>query len=128
MIKNLFMGMALVLFIGGILVSSVEAAEEITFNSYHDINNLFEKEGYTEETWKAGDREVPRLYLTAIPKEWWDTYSKEVTVQLKKQLFFRLLAPGVLHCNELIIEDRKKLESLVQKGKMTEAEQKWLSG
>jgi uncharacterized FlgJ-related protein len=82
------------------------------FTSYQDIVPLAEELGYTAETWRAGVREVPRLYLTNIPPRWKDRVSQEVAVQIKKRIFFRLLAPLALHANELILEDRARAEAL----------------
>ena len=43
------------------------AAERLEIESYKDIEKLFEDKEYTYETWQAGIREVPRLYITTIP-------------------------------------------------------------
>jgi uncharacterized FlgJ-related protein len=86
--------------------------ERVEIESYKDVEALFEKLGYTPEAWQAGVREVPRMYTTNIPERWGSKYSKEVTVQTKKRLFFRVLAPLVLRSNELILGDRTRAESL----------------
>jgi len=80
--------------------------------SYKDILELYEKLNYTPEAWQAGIREIPRVYLTTIGDRWGKTTTKEIDVLLKKQLFFRGLAPMILHSNELIMEDRKRLEEI----------------
>jgi uncharacterized FlgJ-related protein len=80
--------------------------------SYKDILDLYEKLNYTPEAWQAGIREVPRVYLTTIGDRWSKTTTKEIDVLLKKQLFFRGLAPLILHSNELIMKDRKRLEEI----------------
>ena len=80
--------------------------------SYKDILDLYEKLNYTPEAWQAGIREVPRVYLTTIGDRWGKTTTKEIDVLLKKQLFFRGLAPLILHSNELIMKDRKRLEEI----------------
>jgi len=80
--------------------------------SYKDILELYEKLNYTPEAWQAGIREVPRVYLTTIGDRWGKTTTEEIDVLLKKQLFFRGLAPMILHSNELIMKDRKRLEEI----------------
>jgi len=77
--------------------------ERIEIESHNDVEALFEKLGYTPEAWQAGIREVPRMYSTKIPLRWGKKTSKEITVQTKKRIFFRVLAPLVLRSNELIL-------------------------
>jgi uncharacterized FlgJ-related protein len=86
--------------------------ERIEIASHEDVEALFEKLDYTPETWQAGIREVPRMYGTKIPLRWGKKTSKEVTVQTKKRLFFRVLAPLVLRSNELILRERTRAEAL----------------
>ena len=101
------------------------ATERFEFKSYKDIHTLFKNLGYTTETWNAGLREIPRVYLQSVPSRWRDKNSKEVEVSMKKELFFRLLAPLVLRANESIIEDRIRLLSLL-KGKVSDNDRIWL--
>jgi uncharacterized FlgJ-related protein len=79
------------------------------FSSFTEVEGLFEERGYTPENWQNGIKEVPRLYLSHIPQRWRSTTSKSISVQKKKQLFFRLLGPLVLRANELILEERNWL-------------------
>ena len=41
--------------------------ERFEFSSYADVEPLMERFNYTPESWQAGVREVPRIYLTNIP-------------------------------------------------------------
>lgn len=91
-----------------------DVSEMMEFESYVELDLLFEELDYTLESWEEGIREVPRVYLTNIPERWRSTTSKTVTVQKKKELFFRLLGPLVLRANELVQEERTWL--LEQKG------------
>ena len=107
-----------------------EAAEKVEISSYEDIFNLYEKLNYTPEAWQAGIREVPRVYLPLIGDKWGTTRSKEITVENKKRLFFRTLAPLVLRANELITVDRKKLgelkSSFEKTNTLNEEDQAWI--
>jgi uncharacterized FlgJ-related protein len=96
------------------------------FSSYKDIDKLFEEKGYTQENWEKGIREVPRIYLTKIPKEWRDSISDKMSVVHKKALFFRLIGPGILRCNELILADRNRLEDIASKNSLGKENQLWL--
>lgn len=98
-------------------VAEPAAAEEIVerfeYASYKDVERLFEELGYTPQRWQAGVREVPKVYFTTVPERWRDTTSKQVTVQTKKRLFFRALAPIALYSNKLILQERSRVEELV---------------
>ena len=102
------------------LPTSVAAQQEekFEFESYKDVNQLFEELGYTEAAWNEGLREVNRVYLQNIPSRWRHKHSQEVEVKMKKELFLRVLAPLVLRSNELILEDRARLQSLADSGEL----------
>jgi uncharacterized FlgJ-related protein len=109
---------------------NVKASGKVEIRSYKDILELFEKLKYTPESWQAGIREVPRVYLPIIGDKWGSTRSKEVTVENKKRLFFRVLAPLVLRANELIMIDRDRLQniksSFSQNTSIPENDQAWI--
>ncbi len=96
-------------------VEQAEATLKKEISSYKDVLDLFEKLNYTPEAWQAGIREIPRVYLTIIGDRWGKTTTKEIDVLLKKQLFFRGMAPLILQANELILKDRKRLEEIRSK-------------
>jgi len=87
--------------------------ERFKFDSPEQIEQLASDLNYTPEAWKEGIREVPRLYITNIPKRWSEKTSKEIDVLTKKRTFFRLLGPLILHSNELIKADRDRIESII---------------
>ncbi len=105
--------------------------ERFEFSSYEEVQTLFDKLKYTPEVWQAGIREVPRVYLTEIASRWRDSVSKEVTVQTKKRIFFRALAPLALRSNELILRDRSRVADLAQKlaadGELGGDDNEWLA-
>jgi uncharacterized FlgJ-related protein len=105
---------------------SATADEQFTFTSYKDIDKLFKEKGYTQENWEKGIREVPRLYLTKIPKEWRDSISDKMSIVHKKELFFRLIGPGILRCNELILADRNRLKDISSKHSLKKEDQLWV--
>ncbi|WP_340112117.1 glucosaminidase domain-containing protein [Maribellus mangrovi] len=93
-------------------VDDLDDSQKYIGGSYKDMLDLFEKLNYTPEAWQAGIREIPRVYLVAVGERWGTTTSKEITTLNKKQLFFRGLAPLILHANELILQDRNRLEKI----------------
>ena len=104
----------LVLLFSLLSFTNVAIAEEVfEFESYKDLIPFFEKLGYTEEVWNTGIREVNRVYLSNMPSRWRGKHSKEAEVRVKKEVFFRVLAPLILRSNELIMQDRERLMSFV---------------
>jgi uncharacterized FlgJ-related protein len=112
------------------VLDNEKASGEVEIRSYKDILELFEKLKYTPESWQAGIREVPRVYLPIIGEKWRSGRSNEVTVEDKKRLFFRVLAPLVLRANEIIMMDRDRMNdiksSFDQNSSLTEKEELWI--
>ena len=110
---------------------STRPEERFEFTSYTEVGELFEELNYTPETWAAGIREVPRVYLTTIAPRWRDRVSNEVSVLEKKRIFFRAMAPLVLRSNEFILRDRARLEELRPRftggGDVSADERLWLT-
>jgi Bax protein len=104
---------------------SAVADEELQFSSYEQVLELFEDLDYTPETWQAGIRSVPRVYLSNVPERWRGKISKDIPVLLKKQLFFRLLAPLALHSNEFILKDRERLLALQESSVIDGKDAEW---
>ena len=106
-----------------VFINGAVADEVFEFESYQELLTLFEELGYTEDAWDKGLRDVNRVYLSNMPSRWRGKSSKEVQVRLKKELFFRTLAPLILRSNELIMQDRERLLSLTDS---TEGDVSWL--
>jgi len=104
---------------------NVALAEEVfEFESYKELMIYFQELGYTEESWDAGQREVNRVYLANMPSRWRGKHSKEAEVRMKKEVFFRVLAPLILRSNELIMQDHVRLQSISEDSEVDAA---WLS-
>ncbi len=84
-------------------------------HNLQEAANLIDSLNYTPEAWQAGIREVPRLNWMKIPERWRTSTSKELEVKVKKQVFFRVLAPLALESNEDIKEERQHLLKLMEK-------------
>ncbi|KAA9130303.1 hypothetical protein F3N42_13270 [Marinihelvus fidelis] len=54
---------------------------------------------------------VPYLLFTAVGERW-ETMSNEMTVQRKKQIFYRFMLPLVLHANKMVRERRARVLDL----------------
>lgn len=98
---------------------------EVIINDYQDALDLFQKLGYTPEAWQSGIREIPRIYLAEISDQWSKVTTKEIDVLLKKRLFFRAIGPLALRSNELVLEERTRLENVAADSTPEQAE--WLN-
>lgn len=94
------------------VLDNYKGSKKVEVGSYKDMLVLFEELNYTPEAWQAGIREVPRVYLPLIGDKW-STKSQEITIENKKQLFFRGLAPLILRSNKLIMMDRNRLGEII---------------
>ena len=98
------------------------------FESHTDLEALFAELNYTPESWAAGNRDIPRLYLTSIPTRWRHQTANSIPVTRKKQLFFRLLSPGALRANELVAADRARLLKVAEGvGQLAPEDASWLA-
>ena len=100
--------------VGALGIDSDRPVERFEYDSPEQLAEFAKSLNYTPETWQAGVREVPRLYITTVPSRWRDKTSDDMPVVDKKRAFFRLVGPLVLHANELIQADRQQLESIVK--------------
>lgn len=89
---------------------SKQLAKDISLNSLDELIELFDSLNYNTESWQAGVREVPRLTFESVSEKWQQT-SNEIPVQLKKMVFFRLMAPLILISNENINVEREKVNN-----------------
>lgn len=98
---------------GPSVVDADRPVQRFEYHSGEQLEKLVDSLNYTPETWAAGVREVPRLYITNVPQRWRDKTSIEVDTVTKKRIFFRLLGPLVLRANEMILADRQRAESII---------------
>ncbi|WP_052465471.1 glucosaminidase domain-containing protein [Thermotoga profunda] len=76
---------------------------ELGFDSYKDLLEFFEKIGYD-----LGKKEVPAVILKNLPKD----MNQIKDVQLKKDLFVKIMLPIILKVNEEIKQEREKIMKL----------------
>jgi uncharacterized FlgJ-related protein len=103
------------------LESTLLVAPEITeasvdtityeFGSLTELVEIMKTLNYSPEAWHAGMGEIPKIFMIQVPARWRDT-AREISVPLKKHLFFHILAPLALESNQLIMQDRMKLLEL----------------
>ena len=111
-------------------MDTVDTSQIFEIRSYKDILDLFDELDYTPETWQAGIRLVPRVFIINVGERWGNSTTKEISVEYKKRIFFRGLAPLILRSNELIMKDRNRLEKIrsgfSRSNKISETDMKWI--
>jgi Bax protein len=83
---------------------------EVSIKSVDDLNSLFDKYQYNNESWDKGNREVPRITFEGVDERWAEG-SKNLPVETKKMIFFRLMTPLALVSNENILREREIVKS-----------------
>ena len=83
------------------------------FGSSDEIVAEYKSSGYWGKIEKGTVIEVPP-YLTVATSPTWNEDSAALPVEVKKELFYRTLLPLVLYSNELILQDRARLEMVAK--------------
>ena len=84
--------------------------------------NLFEDLNYDLKAIRAGQKVKP-IYLTKLPKD----LKTLGDAKTKRELFIRIVLPLILHENEKIIDDRKRLFKILGKNFNSPGEKVWLN-
>tara|TARA_B100000029_G_scaffold163553_1_gene159656 strand:- start:186 stop:1391 length:1206 start_codon:yes stop_codon:yes gene_type:complete len=84
-------------------------------------SNLFEDLGYDLKGVRAGQKVKP-IYLTKLPKD----LKTLGDTKKKRELFIKIVLPLILHENNKITKDRKKLFKILGKNFNTAGERVWL--
>ena len=99
----------------------------VKFETVEDIEAFFEEVEYAPAHWAAGVREIPRMYVTEVGQRWRERSNSELTVEAKKRIFFRAMAPLALRSNELIRVERERLLGLAGGTDLSDEERRWLA-
>tara|TARA_R110002094_G_scaffold28890_13_gene41910 strand:- start:2371 stop:3489 length:1119 start_codon:yes stop_codon:yes gene_type:complete len=87
----------------------INTSEVLVASSVQDMVALLEREDWWGEPKTDEPLAVPHLLITAIKPNWQEA-SKNIPVQQKKALFYRLMLPLVTHANHMVMEFRTGLE------------------
>ena len=111
--KARLVALASALFFAAILGTEARARdyEIVVLGSVEEAIRFWESIDFWGEENRAEDLQVPRVITVAINKSW-RSEADRVSVAVKKELFYRGLAPVVLFVNESILRDRARLETL----------------
>jgi Bax protein len=92
---------------------ALELPEIRIISSVAEMITLYQQAGYWGEIEPDKILEAPPMLVVATVKQWRQE-AAAMTVQDKKELFYRALLPLVLYSNAAIAEERKRLLSIVQ--------------
>ena len=91
------------------MVSPAAAQEVIVFGGPEDAEQWLTEEGWWGEEKRGEQLRVPRAIITGINSSWRQT-AQELTVADKKEVFYRLMLPLIVHANDMVLDRRAKLE------------------
>jgi len=94
--------------------NSISLNAETTLNLFEDLN-------YDLKGVRAGQKVKP-IYLTKLPKD----LKTLGDTKTKRELFIKIVLPLILHENEKITEDRKRLFNILAKNFNSPGEKVWL--
>ena len=97
-----------------------EYENTVSLNAQTTIN-LFDDLNYDLQGVRTGQKVKP-IYLTKLPKD----IKSLGNTKVKRELFIKILLPLILHENNTITQDRKKLFKILNKNFNTAGERVWL--
>ncbi len=117
---------ALVGLLAGPAIADDNALPEVlVFGSLEESRDFLESENWWGAEQHDTELQAPRVLLTGITERW-RSESQEMTVADKKEGFYRLMLPLVLHANELVMKRRGELvagrDRLAEGGALTAEE------
>jgi Bax protein len=102
----------LLLAIGSGLESApILAQEVVVFGDPADAERWLRDENWWGETLRGEQLQVPRALITGINPSWRKT-AQALTVDEKKEVFYRFMLPLVVHANGMVLERRARLEEV----------------
>jgi len=106
--------------------SSLASGQEvIVLTSVDDAVEWLKAEGWWGERRHARQLEAPHAIITGISPRWHET-SRRLPVTEKKEIFYRLLLPLIVHANDMVLARRASLaearERLMAGGELTATE------
>ena len=101
------------------------AAGPILFLDSDRLRDKFADIDYDLAGVRAGEREVPRLFVTNLPAD----LSELSSIDERKRLFIQSMLPIILRINEVILQERRRLLALSAKeaAEPSAGERQWLA-
>jgi uncharacterized FlgJ-related protein len=84
------------------------AYEVFVFSSPDEVRAWMESRNWWGEVNRGEQLDVPHAMITGINPRWRQT-AQEMPVPQKKEVFYRLMLPLIMHANEMVMERRERL-------------------
>ena len=78
-----------------------------------DAIELFKSRDFWGAEKHNEDLDVPRIII-AVASDRWESEAQDIEVEIKKELFYRVVVPMVLLANELIQKERQEIEVMAE--------------
>ena len=110
-------------------VSPALSQEVKVLSSLDQVIEWLKKEDWWGEEKRGKQLQVPHTLITGISTRW-QKAAQNVTVPVKKELFYRFILPLVVHANEMVLDRRATLirmaDTLSKDGKLAAEDLDWL--
>ena len=108
MIKKICKPLWAVLLVGVLASLPAHPYEVIVVSSLDEVTNWLESEHWWGEVKRGEQLDVPRAMITGITQRWRET-AQALPVQQKKEIFYRLMLPLIVHANDMVMDRREGL-------------------
>ncbi len=113
-----------------IFAGQSRAQEVVVLGGIDRVREFLETESWWGEVSRGDQLAVPHVMMTGINPRWRET-AQQLPVSDKKEVFYRLMLPLVVHANELITQARERLlalrDSVASEGVLTDQDSEWLA-
>ena len=92
-------------------LAPASAQEVVVVGGIDEARDWLQSEQWWGELTRDEPMIVPKVLITGINRGW-RTTAQQLTVAEKKQIFYRLMLPLVVHANEMVTDRRQRLEVL----------------
>ncbi len=99
---------AAALLAGLLACAPAHAYEVFVFSNLEEIVGWLESEGWWGEVNRGEQLDVPHAMITGINPQW-RTTAQELPVPQKKEIFYRLMLPLIMHANGMVMDRRETL-------------------
>ena len=89
----------------------ISAQEVVVIASYQGLTDWLKQEDWWGEEKRSEQLKVPRVLITGISPRW-QADAQKLTVPDKKEIFYRLILPLVVHANDLVADRRQQMQGI----------------
>jgi len=90
------------------MASMANGQEVVVLGGVEQVEAWLKSENWWGEVNRDTQLTVPKAIITGINPQW-RTASQKLPVQQKKELFYRLMLPLIVHANDMVMERRERL-------------------